>query len=59
MVRDLTYEAYYAHPRVLAALQRDLAWDGLAPTRGSEMEPFDESLLSRVKTLPPLYREVR
>ena len=58
MVRDLTYEAYYANPMVLAVLQRDLAWDGLAPTRGSDMDPFDEGLLQRVKTLPPRYREV-
>src|SRR5262245_33564543 len=51
MVRDFTYEAYYAHPVVLAALQRELGWDGVAPTRGSHMEPFDEGLLARVRTL--------
>jgi len=59
MVRDLTYEAYYAHPVVIAALQPDLGWDAVAPTRGSEMEAFDESLLRRVKTLPTRYKEVR
>lgn len=59
MVRDLTYEAYYAHPVVLAALQRDLGWDAVGPTRGSGMEAFDESLLQRVKTLPTRYKEVR
>jgi len=59
MVRDLTYEAYYAHPVVLAALHRELGWDGVAPTRGGEMEAFDESLLQRVKKLPPRYTEVR
>jgi len=58
MVRDFTYEAYYAHTLVLAALQRDLDWDAIAPTTGSEMEAFDERLLQRVKTLPPRYREV-
>jgi len=58
MVRDFTYEAYYAHPLVLTALQRDLDWDAAAATRGSEMEAFDERLLQRVKTLPPRYREV-
>jgi Gluconate 2-dehydrogenase subunit 3 len=58
MVRDLTYEAYYAHPVVLAVLQRELGWDGVAPTRGSQMEPFDEGLLARVRTLPPRYRVV-
>jgi len=59
MVRDMTYEAYYAHPAVLAILHRDLGWDGVAPTRGGEMEAFDESLLQRVKKLPPRYTEVR
>jgi hypothetical protein len=58
MVRDFTYEAYYAHPLVLAALHRELGWDGVAPTRGSEMEAFDEDLLGRVRTLPPHYKEV-
>jgi hypothetical protein len=58
MVRDFTYEAYYAHPLVLAALQRELGWDGVAPTTGSAMPGFDGSLLERVKTLPPRYREV-
>lgn len=59
MVRDFTYEAYYAHPAVLAALQRDLGWDAVAPTRGGEMDGFDENLLQRVKTLPIRYKEVR
>ena len=59
MVRDFTYEAYYAHPVVLAALQRDLGWDAVAPTRGGGMEAFDESLLQRVKSLPARYKEVR
>src|SRR5262245_18869771 len=58
MVRDFTYEAYYAHPVVLASLQRDLGWDAVAPTRGSGMEGFDEGLLQRVKTLPTRYKEV-
>ena len=59
MVRDFTYEAYYAHPLVLAALKREVGWDGVAPTTGSEMSGFDEALLARVRTLPPRYREVR
>ena len=59
MVRDFTYEAYYAHPAVLAALQRDLGWDAVAPTRGGEMEAFDENLLQRVKTLATRFKEVR
>jgi hypothetical protein len=44
---------------VLAALKGELGWDGVAPTTGSEMSGFDESLLARVKTLPPGYRDVR
>jgi hypothetical protein len=58
MVRDLTYEAYYAHPRVLAALERETGWRYEVAISGSEMEPFDESLLERMRTVPPRYRKV-
>ena len=56
MVRDFTYEAYYGHPDVLAALERDTGWRGKAPTTGSRLPPFDSSLLERVRTLPPRWR---
>ena len=58
MVRDFTYEAYYGHPRVLAALEADTGWKGTAPTTGSPMAPFDASRLERVRGLPPRWREV-
>ena len=56
MVRDFTYEAYYGHPRVLAALEAETGWSSSSPTKGSRMEPFDASKLGRVKTLPPRWR---
>ena len=58
MVRDFTYEAYYGHPRVLAALEADTGWKGTAPTTGSSMAPFDASRLERVRGLPPRWRKV-
>lgn len=57
MVRDFTYEAYYGHPQVLAALEADTGWRGAAPTTGSAMSPFDASTLGRVRTLPPRWRQ--
>jgi len=57
MVRDFTYEAYYGHPRVLAALQADAKWSSTSPTQGSRMAPFDESRLGRVRSLPPRWRK--
>jgi hypothetical protein len=58
MVRDLTYEAYYAHPRVLEALERVTGWRYETAIAGAEMEPFDERLLERMRTAPPRYRKV-
>ena len=56
MVRDFTYEAYYGHPRVLAALEEDTGWSSGSPTRGSSMQPFDSSRLERVRSLPARWR---
>ncbi|HEV2034273.1 MAG TPA: gluconate 2-dehydrogenase subunit 3 family protein [Candidatus Dormibacteraeota bacterium] len=56
MVRDFTYEAYYGHPRVLAALESDSGWSRTSPTKGSPMAPFDASRLERVRSLPPRWR---
>ena len=56
MVRDFTYEAYYGHPRVLAALEEDTGWSSSSPTRGSSMQAFDSSSLERVRSLPPRWR---
>ena len=58
LVRDFTYEAYYGHPRVLAALEAETGWSRTSPTQGSPMAPFDASRLARVKSLPPRWRRV-
>jgi hypothetical protein len=58
MVRDLTYEAYYAHPRVLEALERVTGWRYETAIAGAEMEPFDERLLERMRAAAPRYRKV-
>lgn len=58
VVRDLTYEAYYAHPRVLDALEAETGWRYENAFAGSRMEPFDEALLARMKAIPPRYRSV-
>ena len=56
MVRDFTYEAYYGHPRVLAALETEIGWSSTSPTRGSVMAPFESSALERVRSLPTRWR---
>ena len=53
----LTYEAYYGHPRVLAALEKETGWSSTSPTRGSAMKPFDASRLERVRNLPARWRK--
>jgi gluconate 2-dehydrogenase subunit 3-like protein len=57
MVRDFTYEAYYGHPRVLAALEAGTRWSSTSPTHGSPMAAFDASRLKRVRSLPPRWRK--
>ena len=57
MVRDLTYEAYYAHPRVLDVLQRETGWRYEVAFSGGELEPFDERLLARMRAVPPRWRK--
>ncbi|HEV2029878.1 MAG TPA: gluconate 2-dehydrogenase subunit 3 family protein [Candidatus Dormibacteraeota bacterium] len=58
MVSDFTYEAYYGHPTVLAALEAENGWRGTAPMSPSVITPFDQSQLERVRTLPRRYRAV-
>ena len=58
MVSDFTYEAYYGHPTVLAALESATGWRGMGPLTGGPMAPFDAGSLARVKTLPPRWRPV-
>ena len=57
MVHDFTYEAYYGHPKVLAALEADTGWSSTSPTRGSSMTPFDPTRLDRVRSLPRHWRK--
>ena len=57
MVRDLSYEAYYAHPRVLDALERETGWRYEVAISGSDLEPFDEGLLDRMRTVSPRWRK--
>ena len=57
MVRDLVYEAYYAHPRVLDVLERETGWRYQVAFSGGELEPFDEGLLARMRTVPPRWRK--
>jgi gluconate 2-dehydrogenase subunit 3-like protein len=57
MVRDFTYEAYYGHPLVLAALEKETGWSSTSATQGSEMQSFDAAQLERVRKLPPRWRK--
>lgn len=58
MVRELTYEAYYADPRVLSILEEETGWRYETAFAGEAMEPFDERLLERMQTVAPHYRRV-
>ena len=57
MVRDLTYESYYAHPLVLNVLERETGWQYEVAIAGGELEPFDEGLLNCMRTVPPRWRK--
>jgi hypothetical protein len=57
MVRDLTYEAYYAHPRILDVLEQETGWRYEVAFSGGELEPFDEALLARMRTVPARWRK--
>jgi gluconate 2-dehydrogenase subunit 3-like protein len=59
MVSDFTYEAYYGHPKVLAAIDAENGWRGTGPMKGAPMPPFDASRLERVRKLEPRYRVVK
>jgi hypothetical protein len=52
MVRDLTYEAYYAHPRVLELLATTTGWRAGAAGAGTPLPDFDERLLARMRRDP-------
>ncbi len=54
-LRDLVYESYYTQPSVWKLIGYELH-----PTNesGPRMKPFDESVLTKVRKMPKLYREV-
>jgi hypothetical protein len=58
LVLELVFEGYYRAPAVLDVVEERTGFKVMAPVEGVELEPFDESLLKRVKGLPPLLREV-
>jgi hypothetical protein len=39
-------------------MEAENGWRGTGPMMGSEMAPFDQSLLARVRTMPSRYRVV-
>lgn len=58
MISDFTYEAYYGHPDVIAALGPATGWHATSPLSGTPLPAFDEGKLARVKSLPRRFREV-
>jgi gluconate 2-dehydrogenase subunit 3-like protein len=58
LLLELLFEGYYRAPRVLEIVEDRTGFRVMAPVEGVEIEPFEESLLARVRQLPPLRREV-
>ncbi len=58
LVLELVFEGYYRAAPVLEAVESRTGFRVMAPVEGVEIEAFDESLLARVRELPPLLREV-
>ncbi len=58
LVLELVFEGYYCAGPVLEAIEPRTGFQVLAPVEGSALEPFDEALLARVKTLPSAFREL-
>jgi Gluconate 2-dehydrogenase subunit 3 len=58
LVLELLFEGYYRAAPVLEVVERRTGFQVMAPVEGVELEPFDESLLGRVKQLPALTRKV-
>ncbi|TMJ94059.1 MAG: gluconate 2-dehydrogenase subunit 3 family protein [Actinobacteria bacterium] len=56
LVLELVFEAYYRDERVVTILEERTGFSMQRAMRGWEMQPFDESLLDRVRALPPRYR---
>ena len=43
--------------RVLDVLERETGWRYEVAFSGGELEPFDERLLARMRTVPPRWRK--
>ena len=54
-LRNFTNESYYLNNKIHSLLGYELYPTG---TLGPKMEPFDESLLARVKTISPFYTKI-
>lgn len=54
-LKDFTYESYYTNEKIYSLINYDPHPTG---TAGPEMDPFDDTLLDRVKTLPPIYIKI-
>lgn len=58
LVLELVFEGYYSAGPVLEAIEPRTGFNVLGPVEGTAIEPFEEALLARVKTLPSMLREV-
>jgi hypothetical protein len=57
-VLEMTYEAYYRDPAVVAVVEERTGFRTSRPRTGTPLAPFDESRLDRVRALPPRWRPV-
>ena len=55
LLKDFTYESYYTSKKVYELIKYEPHPTG---TMGPKMESFDEKLLDRVKTSPPIYTKI-
>jgi hypothetical protein len=55
VLKDFTYESYYTSKEVYELIKYEPHPTG---TMGPKMESFDEMLLDRVKTSPPMYTKI-
>jgi hypothetical protein len=58
LVLELVFEGYYRAGQVLEVVERQTGFRIRGPLEGTALEPFEESLLERVRTLPPAYIQV-
>jgi len=55
VLKDFTYESYYTNEKIYKLIEYETHPTG---TMGPKMEPFDEKLLDRVKSSPPMYTKI-